>query len=100
MRDSWFLFARKVDDKAGFAGCEPLVEVFDKLIFSTPPQQFTVPATWVGQGNWVDTRNLMVTITSHEGAIRLFGKGYRASATITPDNQYLSWDTGVTWRRQ
>jgi len=121
MRDSWFLFARKVDDKAGFAGCEPLVEVFDKLIFSTPPQQFTVPATWVGQGNWVDTRNLMVTITSHEGAIRLVGKGsgmdakgtfcnnkievvfangYRASATITPDNQYLSWDTGVTWRRQ
>merc|ERR1719375_2570956 len=32
MRDSWFLFARKVDDGAAFAGCERLVEVFDKVI--------------------------------------------------------------------
>lgn len=120
-RDSWFLFARKVDDKAEFAGCEPLAEVFDKLIFSNPPQPFVVPASWGGAGQWYDTRNLLVTISSSEGAIRLVGKGagmdakgtycnnnikvvfangYRSSATLTPDGHYLSWDTGVTWRRQ
>jgi hypothetical protein len=120
-RDSWFLFARKVDDGAKFAGCEPLVEVFDKLIFSTPPQDFHVPATWPGAGQWVDTRNYMVSITSSDGSIGLVGKGsgmdakgiycnsrievvftngYSASATLSPDGTYLSWDTGVTWRRQ
>lgn len=121
MRDSWFLFARKVDDGAKFAGCEKLVEVFDKLIFSTPPQEFTVPALWPGGGQWVDTRNYKVTISSSEGSLRLVGKGtgmdakgiycnnrievtftngYAAAATLSPDGMYLSWDTGVTWRRQ
>lgn len=120
MRDSWFLFARKVDDGAGFAGCDRLVDVFDKLIFSTPPQEFTVPLTWAGSGQWVDTRSYLVSISSHEGAINLVGKGtgmnakgtycnnkvsvvftngYRSSATLSPDGQYLAWDTGVTWTR-
>jgi hypothetical protein len=120
-RDSWFLFARKVDDGARFAGCERLVEVFDKLIFSTPPQEFTVPATWPGSGQWIDTRNFLVSITSNEGALRVIGQGtgmdakgiycneemevvfangYRATAKLSADGMYLSWDTGVTWRRQ
>jgi len=120
-RDSWFLFARKVDDGASFAGCERLVDVFDKLVFSTPPQAFTVPATWAGNGQWVDTKNLIVSIGSGEGSINLIGKGsgmaakgiycnnrievvfsngYKAAATLSPDGYYLSWDTGVTWRRQ
>jgi len=120
-RDSWFLFARKVDDGASFAGCEKLVDVFDKLIFSTPPQEFHVPPSWPGSGQWVDTRNYLVSISSTDGAIRLVGKGsgmdakgiycnsrievvftngYKSSATLSPDGMYLSWDTGVTWRRQ
>lgn len=120
MRDSWFLFARKVDDGATFAGCDRLVDVFDKLIFSTPPQEFTVPPTWAGGGQWVDTRSYLVSISSSEGAVHLVGKGtgmnakgtycnnqvtvvftngYRSSATLSPDGQYLSWDTGVTWTR-
>jgi len=120
-RDSWFLFARKVDDGASFAGCERLVDVFDKLVFSTPPQEFHVPPTWAGTGQWIDTRNFQVTISSGDGSISLsgkgtgmdakgiycnnrievvFGNGYKAAATLSPDVYYLSWDTGVTWRRQ
>lgn len=119
MRDSWFLFARKVDDGAGFAGCERLVEVFDKLIFN--PQELNVPPTWAGSGVWVDSRNYLATISANEGAVRLVGKGagmdgkgiycgsrvefvfvngYRSSATLSPDGKYLSWDTGVQWHRQ
>lgn len=121
MRDSWFLFARKVDDGAGFAGCDKLVEVFDKLVFSTPPQPIVHPPAWLGTGQWVDTRNFLVSITSGDGAVRLIGRGsgmdakgiycqgrievtftngYHAAATLSPDGQYLSWDTGVTWHRQ
>lgn len=120
-RDSWFLFARKVDNGAGFAGCDRLVDVMDKLVYTSPPQDFHVPPTWPGAGQWVDTRNFMVTVSSNEGAIRLAGEGqgmnakgiycnnridvvftngYRAAATLSPDGTYLSWDTGVTWRRQ
>jgi len=121
MRESWFLFARKVDDNAGFAGCGRLVDVFDKLIFSTPPQHVDMPPTWPGAGNWVDTRNFRVSVTSSDGAVRLVGSGagmdakgiycdsrievvftngYKSAATLSPDGLYLSWDTGVTWHRQ
>lgn len=121
MRDSWFLFARKIDDNAGFAGCDRLVEVFDKVIYSTPPQEFKPPPTWIGAGQWVDTRNFKVSITSGDGAINVVGQGsgmnakgiycnsrievvftngYKAAATLSPDGIYLSWDTGVTWHRQ
>lgn len=120
MRDSWFLFARKVDDGATFAGCEKLVDVFDKVIFSMPPQEFTVPATWTGAGKWIDTRNYPVNIHSAEGAIDLqgggvgmsgkgtycnnvmhvvFSNGYRSSATLSADGNHLTWATGVSWTR-
>jgi hypothetical protein len=120
-RDSWFLFARKVDDGARFTGCERLVDVFDKLIFSTPPQPFNVPPTWGGSGSWIDTRSYLVSISSNDGAVRLIGNGagmdakgvycgkrvevvftsgYRSAATLSDDGRYLSWETGVTWHRQ
>merc|ERR1719263_1506904 len=62
LRESWFLFARKVDDGATFAGCEKLVDVFDKVIFSMPPLPVTVPASWTGAGQWIDSRANPVTI--------------------------------------
>jgi hypothetical protein len=120
LRDSWFLFARKVDDGAAFAGCEKLVDVFDKAVFSIPPQAVPVPLTWPGAGTWVDTRNFPVTINSAEGSVQLqgggagmsakgtycnrvmdvvFSNGYRSAATLSDDGNTLSWATGVAWRR-
>lgn len=120
MRDSWFLFARKVDDGAGFAGCSKLVDVFDKLIFSEPPQPLEALAPWRGQGMWIDTRGYPVTIVSTDGSIRLLGQGsgmdakgiycqnrlevvfangYRSAAQLSPDGNMLAWDTGVSWHR-
>jgi hypothetical protein len=120
LRDSWFMFARKVDDNAGFSGCDRLVDVFDKVVFSVPPQPMQPVAAYAGNGNWRDTRNAIVSITASEGSMKLsgagagmeakgtychrrmdvvFGNGYRAGATISEDSMLLNWDTGVVWRR-
>lgn len=120
LRESWFMFARKVDDNAGFSGCDRLVDVFDKVIFSDPPQPMTPVAPYAGDGNWKDTRNAIVRVTASDGSVRLTGagpgmdakgtychrridvvftNGYRAGATLSDDSMMLNWDTGVTWRR-
>jgi hypothetical protein len=120
LRESWFMFARKVDDQAAFAGCDSLADVLDKVIFSQPPQEVKVPASWSGDGKWVDSRHYPVSITSSWGSIQVdgggpgmmakgtfcndrmdvvFSNGYRSYATLSPDGKYLKWATGVSWHR-
>mmetsp|Transcript_56703 Transcript_56703/g.90168 ORF Transcript_56703/g.90168 Transcript_56703/m.90168 type:complete len:465 (-) Transcript_56703:78-1472(-) len=120
LRDSWFLFARKVDDQAAFAGCDSLASVMDKVVFSVPPQSVEVESSWSGEGKWIDSRHYPVTITSSSGSVQLdgggpgmmakgtfckdrmdvvFSNGYRSYATLSKDGQYLSWATGVSWNR-
>mmetsp|Transcript_43344 Transcript_43344/g.102042 ORF Transcript_43344/g.102042 Transcript_43344/m.102042 type:complete len:507 (+) Transcript_43344:63-1583(+) len=121
MRSSWFLFARKVDSNAEFAGCGSLAEAFDNLVFSEEPR---LPAghtaTWAGQGSWLDNRRAVVQIRTSEGALELsgaapdmdakgsycgnnmkvvFSSGYSASATLSPDRGSLTWSNGVKWIR-
>jgi hypothetical protein len=74
LRQSWFLFARKVDDGATFAGCDLLVDVFDKVIFSEPPQHVQPAPPFAGSGKWADAKNLAVTVTSSGGSLQLKGK--------------------------
>lgn len=119
-RASWFLFARKVDEGAKMTGCRRLVDVFDKLVFKTPPETIAPDPTWRGQGTWSDTRSAPVTITSNDGSLEVkgtgsgmsakgsycndnievvFSNGYRAVATLSSDGATLQWNTGVSWRR-
>mmetsp|Transcript_47602 Transcript_47602/g.86028 ORF Transcript_47602/g.86028 Transcript_47602/m.86028 type:complete len:507 (-) Transcript_47602:83-1603(-) len=119
-RDSWFLFARKVEDDAKIAGCGRLVDAFEKLVFSVPSQGMTSEPSWRGEGEWRDTRNAPVTISSADGTLALkgsgsgmsakgaycndnievaFSNGYRASATLGQDGLELKWNTGVSWHR-
>lgn len=120
LRESWFLFARKVDDQAAFAGCDSLSTVMDKVVFSVPPQTVHVESSWSGEGKWIDSRQYPVTITSSSGSVQLdgggpgmmakgtfckrrmdvvFANGYRSYATLSEDGQHLSWATGVSWAR-
>jgi len=121
MRDSWFLFARKVEDAAPFSGCESLEDAFDALIFASPPRPLpSLPQAWLGQGAWLDNRNSPVTISSSEGSLRLLGAAgdldarggycgsrmdvaftstYKTSATLSADAQQLAWSNGVIWHR-
>lgn len=74
MRQSPFLFLRKVDDNAAFSGCHSLPEAFEGLVFADNPGLFVDAAmTWPGQGVWLDNRKSPVTITSLEGSISLQG---------------------------
>lgn len=122
LRDSPFLFARKVDNGCAFSGCDSVADAFERLVFSTPPQPLAHEAqTWVGQGSWVDTRNLPVNIAAADGAVQvtgssadmhgkggycnsrisvLFTTGFRAEATISPDGSQLRWSNGAVWWRQ
>lgn len=74
MRNSPFLFARKLDDAATFSGCHTLPEAFDGLVFADRPDTFAdVEPTWVGSGMWLDTRKLPVSIQAHDGAVSVLG---------------------------
>mmetsp|Transcript_69674 Transcript_69674/g.130006 ORF Transcript_69674/g.130006 Transcript_69674/m.130006 type:complete len:485 (-) Transcript_69674:88-1542(-) len=121
MRNSWFLFARKVDSSAEFAGCGSLAEAFDGLVFAeTPRPPASQEATWPGQGSWLDNRRSQVSIITNDGSLALkgvapdmdatgsycgdsmkvtFSTGYSASATLARDGQHLVWSNGVTWVR-
>mmetsp|Transcript_41024 Transcript_41024/g.87382 ORF Transcript_41024/g.87382 Transcript_41024/m.87382 type:complete len:468 (+) Transcript_41024:171-1574(+) len=119
LRDSSFLFARKVEESCAFTGCGSLAEAFESLVFSTPPK--APPATaalWRGQGAWLDSRQAPVSIGSSEGSLHLMGSGrsmeargsycgdeidvvfsngYRATAVLSADGTQLMWSSGVTW---
>lgn len=121
MRTSDFLFVRKIEDSAGFSGCEKLEDAFGAIVFA--PSIQPLPSTtkvWPGDGVWLDNRQSPVAITSLHGAARLvgadeemqakghycgdtlyvtFGSGFQASATLSKDNHQLHWDNGVVWPR-
>mmetsp|Transcript_58513 Transcript_58513/g.171171 ORF Transcript_58513/g.171171 Transcript_58513/m.171171 type:complete len:475 (-) Transcript_58513:251-1675(-) len=121
LRNSPFLFVRKVDDHCAFSGCEQLSEAFDSLVFASSPgaePKFHVP--WRGDGTWLDTRRSAVKILSSDGALHLtgvdqsmtakgsyckehisvvFGNGFQADATLSADGVLLHWSNGVTWGR-
>jgi hypothetical protein len=121
LRESPFLFARKVEDGTVFSGCSSLADAFDALVFATPPRALPGQvATWRGQGQWLDKRQTPVTISSMDGSLQIAGQdptmqakgsycndkieaaftnGYRASASLSPDGEWLRWDNGVTWQR-
>jgi hypothetical protein len=121
LRESPFLFARKIEEGTVFSGCSSLDQAFDALIFSTPPRELPVEAaTWRGQGQWLDNRQLPVTVSSMDGSLQLSGQdstmqakgsycnnkievvftnGYRATSELSADGQWLRWDNGVAWQR-
>lgn len=121
-RKSGFLFTRKVDDMAVFSGCASLADAFDQLIFKDNPSD-VLPGhemPYAGQGDWLDNQRTIVSITSSHGSVRLqgtgsdmhatggycgntidivFENGYRASATVSPNGQWLRWSNGAVWPR-
>jgi len=121
LRNSWFLFARKVDDDCAFSGCESLAEAFDSVVFSSPPRPLAKStATWRGHGTWLDNRGYPVSINSNEGSMKLTGagdsmqakgsycgdwvdvifvNGYRAMAILSADGLQLRWSNGVVWTK-
>lgn len=121
MRNSWFLFTRKVEDGAVFSGCVSLDEAFDSLVFADPPRELLgAEPTWPGQGEWLDNRQASVTLTGIDGGVKLlwvgngqnakgsycgdrlnvvFSNGYKASAILTSGGTRLLWSNGVSWAR-
>jgi hypothetical protein len=121
-RKSGFLFARKVDNGAIFSGCASIADAFDQLIFKDNPVD-VLPGhemPFTGQGDWLDNQRTIVTISSSHGSVRLrgtgsdmhatggycgntidivFENGYRASATVSPNGQWLRWSNGAVWPR-
>ena len=121
-RKSGFLFTRKVDDMAVFSGCASLADAFDQLIFKDNPSD-VLPGQempYAGQGDWLDNQRTIVSISSSHGSVRLqgtgsdmhatggycgntidivFENGYRASATVSPNGQWLRWSNGAVWPR-
>eukprot|EP00928_Gymnodinium_smaydae_P046393 TRINITY_DN30902_c0_g1_i1.p1 TRINITY_DN30902_c0_g1~~TRINITY_DN30902_c0_g1_i1.p1 ORF type:complete len:533 (-),score=98.53 TRINITY_DN30902_c0_g1_i1:95-1639(-) len=120
-RDSYFLFARKVDDDCPFSGCGSLSEAFENLVFSDPPREILGSSpTWLGQGVWLDNLGQRVTASSSEGFVQLswttsgttakgsycsdrismtFSNGYKASASLAAGGDRLHWSNGVIWHR-
>lgn len=121
IRESDFLFIRKVVDEAEFSGCEKLDEAFSELVFAPVVQDLPLTTrVWRGEGVWMDNRNQPVAISSMSGATRLvgtgdemqatgyycgnfvkftFNSGYVAKATLAVDGKSLQWDNGVVWPR-
>jgi len=122
MRESSFLFARKVEDQTVFSGCAGLADAFDQLIFKDSRVD-VLPGhelPFSGEGDWLDNQRTLVTVTSSHGSLRLrgtgsdmhatggycgssidivFENGYRASATVSPDGRWLRWSNGAVWPR-
>lgn len=120
LRASPFLFARKVEDGCAFSGCSSLADAFENVVFSTTPRPQVEEPTFRGQGQWLDNRHSVVSISSLDGAVQLagqeqameatgsycgdemevvFSNGYRSSAVLAQSGQALRWDNGVVWER-
>mmetsp|Transcript_90389 Transcript_90389/g.252615 ORF Transcript_90389/g.252615 Transcript_90389/m.252615 type:complete len:476 (-) Transcript_90389:206-1633(-) len=121
LRNSPFLFVRKVDPTAIFSGCERLSEAFASLAFAATPAPIQGQGQdWRGTGTWLDNRRSPVVINSRDGAATLAGRdrdmqakgyycgdrlevifisGYRASAVVSADGKQLHWANGVVWPR-
>lgn len=121
LRESPFLFARKIEDRCDFSGCESLAQAFDSYVFSSSPEAAPkIDLPWRGEGDWLDTRRSLVHITSAEGSLRLrgansgmdakgsyckdritvvFENGFSAEAALSSDGVLLHWTNGVTWGR-
>mmetsp|Transcript_47741 Transcript_47741/g.103905 ORF Transcript_47741/g.103905 Transcript_47741/m.103905 type:complete len:529 (-) Transcript_47741:28-1614(-) len=120
LRESPFLFARKVDEKCAFSGCDSLTDAFDRLVFSNPPQELEAAAQFRGTGTWLDNRRSAVSILSTDGTLTLsgvgddlqakgsycrdqidvaFSNGYRATGSLSADGMRLHWSNGVVWER-
>jgi len=122
MRNSNFIFARKIEDQTAFSGCAKLEDAFDELIFKEKPLD-VLPGhekSFVGDGVWLDNQRTPVTITSRHGSLKLqgsgidmfatggycgndieviFENGYQSSAAVSPDGNWLRWANGAVWPR-
>jgi len=120
LRNSPFLFVRKVEDGAAFSGCGTLIDGFDNFILSEPPKVMQAQPAWRGQGSWLDNRGSPVVISSVDGSMRLEGtdqsthargsycgdsvdvvwpNGFAAVASLSTDGLRLRWSNGVVWEK-
>jgi len=122
LRESSFLFVRKVEDGATFSGCMSLPEAFSELVFASEPKPPSAEEKdWVGHGTWLDNLWSPVKIEAYQGAIKLKGNspdmqgkgyycgnqisvtfisGYKSTAVVAADDKSLTWANGVVWHRR
>lgn len=121
LRDSPFLFVRKVTDSAKYWGCQSLPEAFSALVFASPPTALAGDdETWHGAGMWLDNQHSPVKIDGLRGSLSIAGNhkdmrakgfycgkhmevtfetGYMIEAEVSDDGQQLRWTNGVVWHR-
>eukprot|EP00451_Oxyrrhis_marina_P003927 CAMPEP_0204261482 /NCGR_PEP_ID=MMETSP0468-20130131/7029_1 /ASSEMBLY_ACC=CAM_ASM_000383 /TAXON_ID=2969 /ORGANISM="Oxyrrhis marina" /LENGTH=561 /DNA_ID=CAMNT_0051236035 /DNA_START=59 /DNA_END=1744 /DNA_ORIENTATION=+ len=129
LRDSPFLFARKIDASTVYHNrCETLREGIERVILdggssSGKPQRSYPRFNFEGQGSWIDNFGDRVTITTTElGYLRiehskvvdgnaegtydcqgslgvLFSNGVHMRASVAKGGSQLTWQNGVIWRK-
>jgi len=120
LRQSPFLFVRKVEDGATFSGCGELADAFENQVLASTPRPIVIAFPFRGEGSWMHSDGITY-IDSVDGSLRLWAadgtslqarggycgdavhmvwtNGFTATGSVSPDGLSIQWSNGVFWKK-